>query len=150
MISTKGITKNLINKYKICNGAKYFSSEMFQNYLVFISAKKSILNFLVAQLKFICGNLKEESIKNITTSDNTFALTLVETCLLPTAKFNGNCLIRNNVYNFRKIINLYISYTLDTWSRDLNTGFTLNNCLFGSVELTKNVDPDKYKHSGYP
>ena len=46
-------------------------------------------------------------------------------------------------------MNLYISYTLDWWSRDLNTDFTLGNCLFGSVKLTKNVVPDKYKYSGW-
>ena len=33
--------------------------------------------------------------------------------------------------------------------RNLNTDFLLNNCLFGSVKLTKNADPDKYKNSGY-
>ena len=27
--------------------------------------------------------------------------------------------------------------------------FTLGNCLFGPVKLTKNVDPDKHKYSGY-
>ena len=30
-----------------------------------------------------------------------------------------------------------------------NTDFTLDNCLFGTVKLTKNADPDKYKYSGY-
>ena len=33
--------------------------------------------------------------------------------------------------------------------RNLNTDLTLKNCLFGSVKLTKNADPDKYKYSGY-
>ena len=33
--------------------------------------------------------------------------------------------------------------------RNLNTDFALNNCLFGSVKLTKNADPDIYKYSGY-
>ena len=42
-------------------------------------------------------------------------------------------------------VNLNTCYTLDRWSRDLNTNFTLGNCLFGSVELTKNADLDKYK-----
>ena len=37
---TKGLTKDLINKFSILNGAKYFSSEIFQNYLVFIPDKK--------------------------------------------------------------------------------------------------------------
>ena len=27
--------------------------------------------------------------------------------------------------------------------------FTLGNCLFGSVKLTKNTDLDKYKYSSY-
>ena len=31
----------------------------------------------------------------------------------------------------------------------VKTNFTWNNCLFGSVKLTKNVDLDKYKYSGY-
>ena len=39
-ISTKGLTKDLINKYKILNGTKYFSSAILQNYLVFISGNK--------------------------------------------------------------------------------------------------------------
>ena len=42
-----------------------------------------------------------------------------------------------------------ISYELDTWSNDLNTDFTLGNCLFGAVKLTKNPNRDKYKRSGY-
>ena len=32
---------------------------------------------------------------------------------------------------------------------NLNPDFTLNNCLFGSVKLTKNADLDKYKYRGY-
>ena len=34
------------------------------------------------------------------------------------------------------------------WSRDVNTDFTLKDCLFGSVKLIKNADLDKYKYSG--
>ena len=41
-ISTKGLTKYLINEYKILNGAKYFSSGIFQNYSAFIPPKKYI------------------------------------------------------------------------------------------------------------
>ena len=67
---------------------------------------------------------------------------------LPDAKFNEHYLI-NNISIRKKLINLYISYILDQWSRDLNTDLTLNNCLFGSVKLTENADPDKHKYSGY-
>ena len=30
-----------------------------------------------------------------------------------------------------------------------NTDFTLDNCLFGSLKLTKNSDPDKYGYTDY-
>ena len=38
-ILTKGLTKDLINKFSILNGSKYFYSGKLQNYFVFISAK---------------------------------------------------------------------------------------------------------------
>ena len=33
--------------------------------------------------------------------------------------------------------------------KNLNTAFTLDDCLFGAVKLTKNADPDKQVYSGY-
>ena len=45
--------------------------------------------------------------------------------------------------------NLYISYTLDTWSRRLDTDFTSGNYLFGAVKLTKNAGRDKYGYKDY-
>ena len=39
-ISTKELTKDFIYKFSILTGAKYFSSAIFQNYLVFMPAKK--------------------------------------------------------------------------------------------------------------
>ena len=47
-----------------------------------------------------------------------------------------------------KAINLYISYIPNPGLRNLNTDFTLNNCLFGTVKLTKNAGLYKYKYSG--
>ena len=47
------------------------------------------------------------------------------------------------------MVNLFIVYELDTWSQNLDSDFTLANCLFGEVNMTKNADPDKYKYSGY-
>ena len=44
-MSTKGLTKDLINKYTTLNGAKYFYSGILQNYLVFIPNKKYIKYF---------------------------------------------------------------------------------------------------------
>ena len=43
----------------------------------------------------------------------------------------------------------FIAYELDTWSQDLNSNFTLKDCLIGGVKLAENTDPDKYVYSGY-
>ena len=148
-VTTKGLTKDLTNKYKILSGGKYFSSGILQNYLVFISAKKYFKFFSRTTQNYSrkSNGMSEESIENITTSNNNLAPTSINSSLLPDIMFNGHCLI-NNISN-PKVINLNISHTLDTWSRDLNTDFTLNSCLFVSVKLTKNADPDKYKYSSY-
>ena len=55
---------------------------------------------------------------------------------------------------FTYIIYIYIYIYIYTYKyipqlRKLNRDFTLDNCLFWSVKLTKDVDLDKYKYSGY-
>ena len=87
--------------------------------------------------------MSAENIENITKSDSNFAPTFAE-------HFNGHCLI-NNIYIPKKVINICTSCTWlrNLWLRNLNTDFTLQNCLFGSKKLTKNADPDKYRHNGY-
>ena len=86
----------------------------------------------------------KENIENITKSHRIFEPTFVDHHVLPDISFNGHCLI-NNISISKRVIHLYISYTLSPWLRNLNTDFTSKNCLFGSVELTKNADPDKHK-----
>ena len=44
-ISTKELTKDLINIFSILSEVKYFSSGIFQNHLVFIPTKKYIKYF---------------------------------------------------------------------------------------------------------
>ena len=55
--------------------------------------------------------------------------------------------MKNNISIPKKVIHLYISYTLGTQLRNLDRDFTLGNCLFGSVKLTKNADLDKNKYT---
>ena len=66
-------------------------------------------------------------------------------------KFEGRCfkLECKATFTLNNIVNLFAIYELDTWSRDLSTDFTLKDCLFGSVKLTKNANPDKCKHGDY-
>ena len=49
--------------------------------------------------------------------------------------FKGSCLkLKNAAYTSRNRIFFQISYELDTWSRDVNSDFTLEDCLFGGVD----------------
>ena len=138
----------MINKFGILNGAKFFSSGIFQNYLVFIPAKKYIKYFTGTTWieSWKSNEMSEESIENLTKSDSNFAPTFVDPHLLPDMSFNGLCLTKNNISIPKKVINLYISCTLDPQLR--STDFALGNCSFGSVKLIKNADLDKYKYTG--
>ena len=69
--------------------------------------------------------------------------------MLPDINLNGHCLIKYTISIPEKVKDLYTSDTLSLQIRHLNTDITLNNCLFGSVKLTKNADLDEHKYSGY-
>ena len=64
-------------------------------------------------------------------------------------KFNGSFLNRPSSTIFhRGIVNIYIVYEIDDYFNDSSYP-ALENCLFGSVRLTKTVDIHKYGYSGY-
>ena len=104
----------MINKFSILNGAKYFSFGIFQNYLVSIPAKKYIKYFTgTTRIESWKSNqLSEENIENITKSDSSFVPNFVDHHLFPDMNFNGASLIKNSMSFAKKVINLYISYTL--------------------------------------
>ena len=84
-ISTKRLAIDLINKFSILNGAKYFSLGIFQNYLVFIPAIRHIKYFhdTTQIYSWKSNGMSEESIENITKSDRNFAPTFVDHHSLP-------------------------------------------------------------------
>ena len=64
-------------------------------------------------------------------------------------EFNGSSFKQDKVtFNHRKIANIYVVYEI---SKGINISDypTLENCLFGTVTLTKNADIDRYKYFGY-
>ena len=64
-------------------------------------------------------------------------------------KFNGSFLNRfPPTILHGDIVNIYIVYEI-TSNYNASNYPTLENCLFGSVKLTKNADIDKYGYSGY-
>ena len=63
-------------------------------------------------------------------------------------KFRGDCLKQEKItFNHGKIVNIYIVYEIER-SVNIRSYPTLENCLFGAVELTKHFDVDLYKYSG--
>ena len=60
-------------------------------------------------------------------------------------ELKGSCLQQEVEAAFtpNNVVNLFIVYGFDTWSKDLNGQFTLKYCLFKNVKTTKNADPDK-------
>ena len=93
--------------------------------------------------------LFNERINSITTSNYSITPELNYYGTKARVKFSGSCLKQDKTtYNHGKIVNIYIVYEI---SKNYNTSSypTLENCSFGAVSLTKHVDIDQYKYSGY-
>ena len=64
-------------------------------------------------------------------------------------KFNGSCLKQNKLsYTHITIVNIYTVYEISIFGFYINY-LTQAGSLFGLVKLTKDVDINKYKYSGY-
>ena len=91
-ITTKRLTKDLIDKFRILKWAKHFSSGIFKHFLILISTKKYINYFNgTTRIESLKSNgMLEESIENITRSGSNFAPTFVDHHILPAMNFNGH------------------------------------------------------------
>ena len=57
---------------------------------------------------------------------------------------------QKDIPSFTKdIINIYCVYKLDPISSSRDNTFTVQNALFGSMQITKNAETSKYKYKGY-
>ena len=101
-------------------------------------------------VKWESKGLSNENIKHYITSNHNLSAKLQWMNNLRTrTEFKGSCLKQNRgTFTPRNVVILFIVYELNTWSRDLNAGFTLKDCLFVAVKSTKNADPYKYSYSG--
>ena len=94
--------------------------------------------------------MSEVSITYPSITNISFNPEIVDSCRGGSMIFKGISLKQDSVsFIHENVIDLHISHELNTWSRHLNTEFTLGNCLFMAVKLIKNSDPDKYKYIGY-
>ena len=64
---------------------------------------------------------------------------------------SGNHFQQNKVIipNNNNAINIYCVYKLDPIASSRDTTFTIQNALFGAMEITKNADTSKYDYKGY-
>ena len=135
-------------------GKNYFEEDGAQNYLAFQPMYRyfkvfSIIQYLEYVWEWKSKELSSESIKAISTSDNSLNPTLSYYDTKIRVKFTGGCLKQPKIsYTHRKVVNIYIVYELGASSSN-DSDPTLKNCLFGAVTLTKNTDIEKYGYSGY-
>ena len=100
-------------------------------------------------LEWKSKGLSDESIKLPTTFDNSFSPLIDYLGNKIRVKSNGSCLKQNKLtYTHTAIVNICIVYEI-TASGSTTNDPTLKNSLSGAVKLTKNVDIDKYRYSGY-
>ena len=105
---------------------KYFIAFSITQYLEYVSEWKS-------------KGLSNESIKAISTSDNSLNPTLSYYDTKIRVKFTGGYLKQPKIsYTHGKVVNIYVVYKLGASSSN-DSDPTLKHCLFGAVTLTKNA-----------
>ena len=134
---------------------QYFDEEDGkQNYLLFLQKRRYFkLNLLVNVIDRVLSwqskGISNESIKPPTTSDNSLNPKLSYYGTKTRVQFIGSCLKQPNfTFTHKKVVNIYIVYELRASSSNFSDP-ALKNCFFSAVTLTKNVDIDKYRYSGY-
>ena len=71
-------------------------------------------------------------------------------CLQGSHFQQNNILTLNNDHVINKnVINIYIVYKLDPIASSRDTTFTIQNALFGAIQITKNADNSKNNYKGY-
>ena len=98
LISTKRLTEDLINKYSILNGAKYFSSDELQNYLVFVSTRNIQLFSNRSKIYWSkSAGISEESIKIYLCQTIALLQSGLKIIRYQKTQINGNCLWQDSV-----------------------------------------------------
>ena len=156
---TKDISiENELKKLKIFDlsyfwGKNHFDEDGNQNYYIFQPISKYLKVAYVNDITYILSwksrglnDIKIESIKTnnylLNPRMDHYDMSKIR------IKFDGSFLNRfPPTILHGNIVNIYIVYEITSDYKDINYP-TLENCLFGSVKLTKNADIDKYGYSG--
>ena len=161
-IITSNKTKHLLGKNELkklqkidssyFRGKNYFDDDGIQHYLVFQPMFKyfKTISSINSTSEWNSKGLSNESIKMPSTSNNLFnpLLDYINT-KIKRVKFSGSCLKQDKARgNHGAIVNICIVYGTSK-NYHINSCPTLEKCLFGADSLTKHVDIDHYKYSGY-
>ena len=93
--------------------------------------------------------MSDKGIKAPTTSKKILDPSLDFVATKARVKFSEDCLKQEKItLNHGKIVNIYTVYEIEK-SVTISSYPTLENYLFGTVKLTKHIDVDQYKYSGY-
>ena len=114
----------------------------------------------VSSMKFYIAGTLEWNPKDIYNSLNENVLNSVQNIknVAPDVKningqlyvsFNGNYFEQGPITIPNNVINIYCVYQLDPISSSRDTTFTVQNALFGAMQITKNSDTSKYAYKGY-
>ena len=153
---TPNTTKDLLvnNGSSFYHGKKYFDEDGALNYYVFQPLFKYLEETHVGNITHILSwkprRLHNTKIKAIVTTNYLLnpRIKIYDMGKIR-IKFSGSFLNRfPSTMPPRNIVNIYIIYEITSDYKDINCP-TLENCLFGSVKLTKNADIDKYGYFGY-
>ena len=127
--------ENKLNKLKTFDsgyfiGKSHFGEDGTQNYLVFQPVYRYFK--MITNTDYISSwkskGLSAESIKPLTTSDNSLSSALNHYGTKTKVKFTASCLKQSKIsYNHGKVVNIYIVYELGASSTHINDP-TLKNC----------------------
>ena len=149
--------KHLLPKFDVAyfRGKSHFEEDGTQNYLVFQPMYRYFKRIAGVGIdNYICFSkskgLSDESLDSNTASNCKITSELSFYGGTKTkVQFNGSCLNQDKVKdNHGKVVNIYIVYEISQ-NYSISSYPALENCLFAAVSLTKNVEIDKCKYSGY-
>ena len=140
------------NKKEIIFVRGFFSYEHHSN-LVYDCKLNLIKTYSYGILEWKAKNIYDPSSKNV--------LHFIQNIMLIASNikndgkglhvfFNGGNYFQQDITSIPNIvINIYCVYELDPIDFSRNNEFTIQNPLFGDIEITKNANTSKYKYKGY-
>ena len=142
------------NYKHLIQGKSHFEEDGAQIYLIFQTMYRYFKKISGVgngeHVYFLKSKGLSKRINSITTCNSSITPELGCFSIKIRLHLNGRCLKQDKLitYTYGKITNIYLVYEINL-NYNISSYPWLENCLFGTVTLTKNFDIDEYKHSGY-